>query len=92
MNKRMIFLLTLFFGGPAFADCNALGKQGRNLDLQLETAMQQYKAVVTAASSSSDRPNMYAKAIEANDKLLGAFNSYVTLLERGEYIPIYPLA
>jgi hypothetical protein len=84
MNKRAVILFALLFADPALADCNALGQQGHNLDRQLEATIQQYQTVVTAAASSSDRPNMYAKAIEANNKLLGAFNSYVELLERSQ--------
>lgn len=84
MNKRVIILFALVFADPAFADCNTLGQQGQGLDRQLEAAIQQYQTVGTAAQSSSDRSSMYAKAIEANDKLLGAFNSYVDFLERSQ--------
>ena len=60
-----------------------LGQQGRNLDAQLEAAIQQYQTIASKAGSSSNRPSLYEKAIEANDRLLGAFNSYVEFLERG---------
>ena len=84
MKRRIVILFALLFTDPAFADCGVLGQQGHNLDGQLEAAIQQYQTVATAAGSSSDRPSMYAKAIEANNKLLGAFNSYVEFLERSQ--------
>src|SRR5450759_4632875 len=84
MNKCAVILFALLFTEPALADCGVLGLQGHNLDDQLKTAIEQYQTVATAAGSSSDRPNMYAKAIEANNKLLGAFNSYVDFLERSQ--------
>jgi hypothetical protein len=46
--------------------------------------MQEYQSITVAVGSSSNRPSMYTKAIEANNRLLGAFNSYIEFLERGQ--------
>jgi hypothetical protein len=84
MRKWTIILFVSLLSKLAFADCNALGKQGQDLSRELDAATQQYQSLANAAASSSDRSSVYAKAIAANNKLLSTLQDYVALLERGQ--------